>query len=513
MKSIFFSIALLFVLLTPAAAQEKRVALVVGNSAYKFNTTLKNPAHDAADVANALTEAGFEVFLRLDADLDTLNKAVREFGTKLKDPQAVGLFYYSGHGAQVQGKNYLIPVSADIQDADEVAYKALDTEAVLAKMESAGNSLNIVILDACRNNPFPGSGRSGDRGLSALKVSLPESVIVYATEPGRVADDGNDRNSPFTAAFLSAMNVPGQDITMMMKKLTADVRQKTGGRQSPRVDSNLTRDFMFFEPTEEDASGAPAFKPTAVPQAPKPQVSWQLPVPTAKIEGGTFIMGRNNGDANEKPAHKVTLTAFILGKTPVTHAQWEAVMGARFTTLEGAPEEPVTGVTFLEAVAFCNKLSQKEGLPLAYQISGEEIKVIPGARGWRLPTEAQFEFAARGGKTASASLYPGSGVLDEVAWYAGNEGSGMPVATKNPNALGLYDMSGLVSQWCWDWFDTYPSSDQKDPLGPDPWVKVQRVVRGGNSLSEASECTVYSRAPMLVKSPIMTGFRVARPAD
>jgi uncharacterized caspase-like protein len=187
-----------FMALLPLAglAAESRVALVIGNGKYQYNNLLVNPPNDAKDIAAALTQAGFDVVLRTDASLDDMNKAVREFGNKLKAQKGVGLFYYSGHGTQVGGKSFLLPVDQDIEDSDEVAYKSLDAEAVLAKMQSAGNSLNLVFLDACRNNPFPGSSRSGDRGLAVVKVDLPESVIVYAAEPGKTAADGDGRNSP-----------------------------------------------------------------------------------------------------------------------------------------------------------------------------------------------------------------------------------------------------------------------------------------------------------------------------
>jgi uncharacterized caspase-like protein len=228
-----------------ADAKEPRTALVIGNGAYKYNTVLSNPANDATDMAAALKASGFDVMLQTDCGLDAMNKALREFGNRLKARRGVGLFYYSGHGVQINGQNYLLAVDQDIAEPDEVAYKALDADAVLAKMESAGGALNLVFLDACRNNPFPGATRAAERGLAPVKTSLPETVIVYATDPGKAASDGDGRNSPFTQALLRNMSTPGQDILAMMKKVTVDVGKATMGKQTPWLSQKLTRDFAF----------------------------------------------------------------------------------------------------------------------------------------------------------------------------------------------------------------------------------------------------------------------------
>ena len=166
------------------APSEARIALVIGNAAY-LNVPLKNPANDARDIAAALQKIGFTVTLLVDADLGAMNRAIRDFGNAIKRQDAVALFYFSGHGVQYQGANYLIPARADIQSADELAYAAVNAEQVYAKMESSGARTNIIILDACRNNPFPGSERAMDRGLAVVSgVQPPRSLIVYSTAPG-----------------------------------------------------------------------------------------------------------------------------------------------------------------------------------------------------------------------------------------------------------------------------------------------------------------------------------------
>jgi raffinose/stachyose/melibiose transport system substrate-binding protein len=246
---LFLAAILLCAFAVAAGAQEQRIALVIGNGRYLHNATLVNPPNDAADMAAALRKDGFVVTLLTDASRRDMEQAIRAFGNSLKNPDAVGLFYYSGHGAQAEGSNFLIPVDADIQAADELGYNAVDAELILAKMRTAANRLNIVVLDACRDNPFPGSSRSADKGLAVVKVKLPESVIVYATDPGSTASDGTGRNSPFTKAFLENMDVPGQDITQLMKRVTSRVQADTGGKQTPWVSTNLTKDFIFTSPS------------------------------------------------------------------------------------------------------------------------------------------------------------------------------------------------------------------------------------------------------------------------
>ena len=589
--------SILFVIAgTALAAQSGRVALVIGNGAYKYNTVLANPANDAADMATALSAAGFDVILKTDAGIDVMNKSLRDFGSKLKEGKGVGLFYYSGHGAQVKGKNYLIPVDQDIQDADEVVYKTLDAEAVLAKMESAGNSLNLVFLDACRNNPFPGSSKSGERGLVVMRVDLPESVIVYAAEPGKTAADGEKgRDSPFTTALLHNMTKPGQDILDLMKKVKAEVSAATNGAQSPRVDQNLSRDFAFYpgtaakpvtvepsavanQPDFGEVKVAPGalslsfatagslelagrivevpaggslpvrnLKPGTYPMSlryadgnietknvevesgleiqvsftyrPSPSVSAASSVPDGMVfvPGGSFTMGspaKEAGRSNDESQHQVTIRDFYIGATEVTQAQYKTVMGLNPSNFKG-DELPVESVSWYDAVAYCNMLSKKEGLSPAYSISGTSVSWNKGAKGYRLPTEAEWEFAARGGAAASSSavkaVYAGSADVNEVAWYFGNSGNlSHPVGQKDPNGAKLYDMAGNVWEWCWDWYGAFSSGKQSDPKGPASGSR--RVVRGGSWVSGASSLRSarrYYYDPGLRGESV--GFRVLRP--
>ncbi|MEI6875735.1 MAG: caspase family protein, partial [Spirochaetota bacterium] len=196
------------------------MALVIGNGAYA-SSPLKNPVNDATDLASALKDLGFAVTLLPNATRETMEKAIRDFGTSLRSG-GTGLFYYAGHGVQVKGRNYLIPIGADIQEADEVSYRAVDADLVLAQMESAGNGTNIVILDACRNNPFPGADRAiGDRGLAIVGVQPSGSYIIYATQPNATAQDGSGRNGVFTKYLLANLKTPGLDVDLMARRAGA----------------------------------------------------------------------------------------------------------------------------------------------------------------------------------------------------------------------------------------------------------------------------------------------------
>ena len=188
--------ALLFSLAAAPAMAAGRTALVIGNSAYP-TAPLKNPVNDATDMAAALKRLGFDVTLLTDATMRQMEEAVRAFGLKLRGG-GIGLFYFAGHGVQVAGENYLVPVNAAIQSEGDVKYGSLNAGLVLAKMEDAGNGPNVVILDACRNNPFARSFRSAEAGLARMDAPT-GSLIAYATAPGHVASDGEGRNGVWLA--------------------------------------------------------------------------------------------------------------------------------------------------------------------------------------------------------------------------------------------------------------------------------------------------------------------------
>ena len=237
-------LALLLILTSFASAQEKRVALVVGNADYSALQSLRNPQNDAEDMAAALRRAGFEVILVVNADLQRMEEAVRDFSAALSDAD-VGLFYYAGHGVQSEGINYLVPVDADVRSETELRFKTLNADFVLEYMKAAETPFNMVILDACRDNPFSTS-RSANRGLAVLPAPR-GSLIAYATSPGDVAEDGAGENGTFTAAILDHILTPGIDVKEVFDRVGMTVTTQTANRQVPWVLTSYFGRFSFVE--------------------------------------------------------------------------------------------------------------------------------------------------------------------------------------------------------------------------------------------------------------------------
>ncbi len=245
--------ALLLVLLAPwqMLFADNRLALVIGNSNYQ-ESPLSNPAHDAADMAKVLEELGFDVMLHTDVDRRAMARSIRDFGRELKKKRGVGLFYYAGHGLQIDNRNYLIPVNTPLQEEDEVPYESIDVGSVLAKMESAGNALNLLILDACRNNPFPKQFRSSSRGLARVDAPI-GSLVVYATAPGEVAADGKGRNGVFTGHLIQNLRQTGLSLTQTIRRTRAAVVKETGGRQVPWESSSLLKEYYLSPAPNQNA--------------------------------------------------------------------------------------------------------------------------------------------------------------------------------------------------------------------------------------------------------------------
>lgn len=228
-------------------AEKGRIALVIGNSAYKHTSPLDNPKNDAVVMSKVLTELGFDVISSLDLSQNDMKRAIKTFAQKLEEggKGTVGLFYYAGHGVQVAGRNYLIPVTAKISSAVDVEIESIDLEVVTNAMNLAGNGFNVVVLDACRDNPFKSSTRSLSRGLA--RINAPKgSLIAYATSPGDVAADGEGANSPYTAALVKVMQEPGLTIERVFKRVRVQVHEETKETQTPWESSSLTGDFYFL---------------------------------------------------------------------------------------------------------------------------------------------------------------------------------------------------------------------------------------------------------------------------
>jgi tetratricopeptide (TPR) repeat protein len=254
MRITLFTVLLFCIVITSAySAAERRTALVIGNGSYTTGS-LRNPVNDATVVASTLKKLGFDVILKENALHKDMENAIREFGDRLKKG-GVGLFFYAGHGVQLNGKNYLIPIGASLSRETDAKYAAVDADMILDEMGNAGNYMNIVILDACRDNPFGKTFRSASRGLAIVSDAPQGTLISYSTSPGKVAADGSGGNSPYTSALVRHMVTPGLPIEEVFKRVRQDISKKTQGQQIPWELSSLEGQF-FFAPKPGSPEGA-----------------------------------------------------------------------------------------------------------------------------------------------------------------------------------------------------------------------------------------------------------------
>ncbi len=526
---------------------EKRVALVIGNGAYAASP-LRNPVNDARDVARALSALGFEVIARENASRTEMLRAVVDFGDRLAGG-GVGLFYFSGHGIQVGGKNFMVPIGADMRSERYVSVDAVDVDTVLAQMDAAKNRLNIVILDACRDNPFGSRFRGVTRGLAPIDAPA-GTLIAYATAPGRFARDGEGRNGVYTGALLTAVREPGLKLEDVFKRVTGTVRRQTGGEQVPWVASSVEGDF-FFSLSAGTAAPPPVVAATPPPEPPRPTIREEIRQElgslalSARLEGvevfvgdqrvgatrsgralvvenlvagshrlrarrgdrtwerevqvvanqrtevlidieplrpepprtedraemvlvptGEFWMGSDTGGGeDEKPRHRVYLDAYSIDKYEVTNGLYGHFMAATGRAAPAywtdnsfnGPTQPVVAVSWHDAEAYCKWA------------------------GKRLPTEAEWEKAARG---TDGRTYPWGDQWDASRANSGesNLGKTAPVGSYADGAspYGAHDMAGNVWEWVADWYDKdyYKRSPERNPRGPDSGGSF--VLRGGS---------------------------------
>jgi len=242
-----FLVLFIIILIYPSsliAATERRTALVIGNGSYEGGPLI-NPANDATDMAAKLKSLDFDVILKKNSHLQDIEEAMEEFGNRLKRG-GVGLFYFAGHGVQIGGVNYLLPIGVKVRKESDVRYQAIDANRILDEMANANNGLNIVILDACRDNPYGRNFRNASRGLAIISAAPEGTFISYATGPGQLALDGSGRNSPYTEALMKNMTIPGLPIEQVFKNVRV---QLTPYKQTPWEMSSLKGDF-YFKPSQ-----------------------------------------------------------------------------------------------------------------------------------------------------------------------------------------------------------------------------------------------------------------------
>ena len=285
MKNTTIFLVLLLAFLPCSAWPSPKHALVIGNGAYE-RIPLRCPVNDANDMSAALRKTGFAVTTKIEVGQEAMEQAIDAFGKQLQ-PGDVALFYFSGHGVQIDGNNYLIPVDLKIASEEAIRYKAVRADFVLAVLEKAESRVNIIILDACRDNPFK-SLKSAAQGLAQMAApsgKLAGTVIAYATAPGRTARDGQGRNSPYTRYLLEAMAQPGLKIEEVFKYVRQALRQETNETQTPWESSSLLDDFYFIPPDAAALSTPISAAPPLLEPTPQPEFS---PLPNPAGESHTI---------------------------------------------------------------------------------------------------------------------------------------------------------------------------------------------------------------------------------
>jgi formylglycine-generating enzyme required for sulfatase activity len=550
-----------------AAAQEAapRYALVIGNGVYQHLDNLSNTVNDASDIAAELSGLGYSVDLRLNGDLASMTRAAGDWIRRLSaDSSSEGFFWYAGHGVQVSGENYLLPVDIDAEDEAAIVYGSYPLGRLLLSLEqTAKNKLNVVILDACRDNPFKnlaGASRGLSRGFVTVEHPPQDIFIMFSTAPGTAAADGEGRrNSPFAEAFLKYMG-SGEILPVMAGLVARETLRLTGGTQRPYQNGSIVSELYYSLLPGSGSGGAPslaAFPSGAgmLARSPSPPETPYTTPDMAAISGGTFSMG-SPGPEPEREGfreilHEVRLDGFYMAPKEVTvgefrrfvlesgyrttaekagyafayneaDGEWEPRSGTdwRNPGFRQSDDHPVTVVSWFDAVAYCNWLSEKEGLTPAYRLSGEEVVWNRDAEGYRLPTEAEWEYACRAGTAAPFST--GSRISAAQANYNGsypyaydNKGifrkATMPAGSFEPNRWGLYDMHGNAGEWCWDFYGLLKEGAESAANPPGPDSGAHRVNRGGGWDSPARNLRSAARSSDFPEtSGSSLGFRVAR---
>lgn len=558
----WFAATCITLLCASGAAAEKRVALVIGNGAYS-EAPLRNPVNDARSMGAKLAQLGFKVILRENLTKLEMERAAFEFGEQL-NADSVGLVFYAGHGLQVGGNNYLVPVDARISAEHRVRWEAFDINRVLNEMEAAGSQVNIVILDACRNNPFERRFRSVEGGLA--QISAPKgTLIAYATGPNRTAADGTGANGLYTAELVRAIDTPGIVVEEVFKRVRVEVGRVSNGSQTPWEVSSLTGAFYFRPPSvvqpnavtgatssgvEKIPAGAgnsidrealfwqtikdskdpqdfvaylgqfpngdfvglaknrvqalsgpkqvAAAPPTQMANAPSAPAVSQMKVGTVfrdcpqcpelvVIPTGRFLMGTAKSeidrDISEGPQHQVNVRSFAMGRYEVTFADWDACTTAGGCTSIvrdqgwGRERRPVFNVSWSDAQQYARWLSSQTGAH------------------YRLPSEAEWEYAARGGTTTRRYWGDAIGRGHANCFDCGyEEKRTAPVGSFSPNPFGLYDMIGNVTEWTEDcWNENYDGA----PTDGSAWILgdcTSRVARGGSWRSNAQFSWQHERS-------------------
>ncbi|MBL8551190.1 MAG: SUMF1/EgtB/PvdO family nonheme iron enzyme [Hyphomonadaceae bacterium] len=533
----FFALvlALAFSLSADAQTQSRRIALVIGNGAYQAaEWRLPNPPADAALMAERLRALDFEVDLVTDANRAQMEAAFQRFGQRLRSSgrSAVAVFFYAGHGAQRETTNYLVPTDASARNLDELRFQAPPMQSLLQDMAAAGNAVNIIILDACRDMPFEEGFRAIGRGGLADMGTPPNVFIAYAATPGRTASDGTSGNSPYTTALADALaNQASEPIALLFGDVGSNVRAATRGGQFPEYRNGLGLSRWSFRTAAASGGGGTGTGGAGTDRTPPPPPrslragdalddcggeGWcpQMVV----IPAGALLFGSPASEggrrANEGPQQPVRIASIAVGKYEVTFDEWAACANAGACSGNILPSDegwgrgtrPVINVSWDDAQEYVRWLAGRTHKPYRLLTEGE----------WEYAARAGTETSAPWGRTASHDYanYGADFCCSGIASGRDEWVNTAPVGAFPPNAFGLHDMIGNVAEWVEDCY----------------YAELAGFPREGTARTEAN-CTgrvdrgaAWSSSPEYVRSAFRSaeapsqrthglGFRVARALD
>lgn len=488
-----------------------RVALVIGNSAYKTVGALVNPANDAKAMSQTLRGLGFEVVELRDANVAQMNSALATVKEGLNGKQGVGLFYFAGHGMQLNDQNYIIPVDAAINKSSDVPKQALNVAAVVDAFKSAGNSLNIVVLDACRNNPF---GSSADvKGLAPMDAPV-GTFLAYATAPGNVAEDGDEKsgNGLYTHFLLQEIKKPQARIEDVFKRVRFNVRQKSEGRQIPWETTSMEDDFSFDDGTliKIKPSSSEALQQSFIEEG----KLWNL-IKNSKNVGDfyAFVQKYPNGTITEAAHARIN----VLSKTNLK------VQGAG---ADGKPllytvkkfrlgdEYVMTGtIRTITLASLKEDVSRSEFVYKVININGDEIAISAASRG---SSESTTIFANSAGatvgvqnsKTGMLRFDPPQFAVPDgllqinskwpIAYSAGKNivtGQGKVVAKERVTVpAGTFDTFKVQKEFafgssCFHWI----ASDLSFPIKKECTTATENMIANGRTMKTLEELTRFVR--------------------
>jgi len=558
----------------------QKIALLVGNATYP-GCRLANPINDVRLIERTMRLLDFDVEVVIDATKAQLETAIVRFGERIEQaelPEA-SFFYYAGHGVQYQGSNYLLPIDAEVPATRYLKSGAVKVDAVVDELARKNTAANIVVLDACRDNPIPeaySSTRDVTQGLAGIHNVPRRTLVAFSTSAGAVAFDGDGTNSPYAATLAGKLTLPGRWILDIFGEVNAEVESLTNGRQSPAMFMQGAPPRIVLRPISANAQTEAKETPVASSQresSARQYVSFDVGDGSAAVSGrrafltgngvyesfkdsefgpemivvpaGTFKMGEDEDGASaecEGPAHLVTIAhPFAIGRCCVTVGEYRSFVEATghataqpIYSLSGQflaigdlivtrknrrnwrrpgfaqnDDHPVVGVSWADATAYVTWLSASTRRP------------------YRLPSEAEWEYAARAG---SAHRYAWGQVITRAranfddnpelrrrhptAWrYQARRGT-CPAGHFDPNAWGLSNMHGNVAEWVEDdWHDTYAGAPADGSHWASPGRKDEplKVVRGGSWTSTASDVRSAARSSRPASfAASWIGFRVAR---